>query len=216
MGMKTFLSGLTGMKVGKTMASSHLPNQAAKYIGMRGRPNKFSKWYAGKHGKQFLEAPWCAMFLSFCASELRLGKVVGEYAYCPYWVEWFKERKRWGSTPKVGALVFFDWNKDKRADHVGVVEAVKGEKVYTIEGNKNNSVQRVIRSNASVLGYGYPAYPTSTKPQFHVVLPGDSLIAIARHYYGNPLKWRDVYQANKKTIGKDPALIKPGMKLVLP
>lgn len=201
---------------------SLLPNAAAKYLGTKGRPNKFSIWYSKRHKVPFEKEPWCAMFVSYVANSINLGKAVGEYAYCPSWVAWFKKVDRWGSTPRVGAIVFFDWNNDGKADHVGIVESVKGKTIYTIEGNTGGGagmVKRQPRGLGSVLGYGYPVYPAVPLPQklgFHTVLLGDTLIAIAKHYYSDPLKWKAIYQANRKVIGPNPAMIRPGMKLVLP
>jgi len=41
------------------------------------------------------------------------------------------------------------------------------------------------------------------------------LWGIAEHYYGNGLKWRDIYNANRNKI-KRPDLIYPGWVLVVP
>lgn len=188
---------------------------AKKHLRISGRPNEFTRWYAGRHGKEFLTAPWCDMFVSYIAHLAGVGNAVGEFAYTPYHVAWFKKNKQWGKTPKVGAIVFFDWNKDELADHVGIVESFKGNKVITIEGNKGDRVQRVERTSG-ILGYGYPSYPNTSVPKTYVVQKGDSLVGIAFHTYSDYSKWRDIYKANVKTIGKNPALIKPGMKLVLP
>lgn len=53
-------------------------------------------------------------------------------------------------------------------------------------------------------------------PPVYEVKPGDSLWAIAKLQYGNGGRWRDIYDANKETIGPSPDLILPGQKLVLP
>lgn len=53
-------------------------------------------------------------------------------------------------------------------------------------------------------------------PKYHTVTRGDSLWSIAVKYYKNPAKWKTIYDANKKTIGSNPNLIKPGQKLLLP
>lgn len=189
--------------------------KAKKFIGTSGRPNTFTKWYSAKHGSAFLKAAWCDMFVSWAAYSCGLSKEVGEFAYTPFHVEWFKKNKQWGKTPKVGAIVFFDWDRDGLADHVGIVESFKGNKVITIEGNKGDKVMRVERTSG-ILGYGYPAYPNTSIPKTYTVVKGDSLVSIAFHTYSDYSKWRDIYKANVKVIGKDPALIKPGMKLTLP
>lgn len=59
---------------------------------------------------------------------------------------------------------------------------------------------------------------TDVKPvaKTYTVKPGDSLFNIAKIQLGDSSKWRDLYTANKATIGSRPELIKPGMKLVMP
>jgi hypothetical protein len=50
----------------------------------------------------------------------------------------------------------------------------------------------------------------------YVVKAGDTLSSIAGKLLGDASKWHDIYNANKGTIGPDPAKIKPGMTLVIP
>ncbi len=49
----------------------------------------------------------------------------------------------------------------------------------------------------------------------YVVKSGDSLWAIAKKYYGDGAKYTKIYNANKDNI-KNPSLIYPGQKLVIP
>ncbi|HEY0741846.1 MAG TPA: LysM peptidoglycan-binding domain-containing protein [Chryseosolibacter sp.] len=49
----------------------------------------------------------------------------------------------------------------------------------------------------------------------YVIKPGDSLSKIAKQVYGNAAEWQKIYQANRNTI-KDPDLIHPGQKIILP
>jgi nucleoid-associated protein YgaU len=49
----------------------------------------------------------------------------------------------------------------------------------------------------------------------YVIKPGDSLSKIAKQVYGNAADWQKIYQANRNTI-KDPDLIHPGQKIILP
>ena len=49
----------------------------------------------------------------------------------------------------------------------------------------------------------------------HVVQPGDTLWAIAKKYYGNGAQYTKIYNANRDKI-KNPNLIYPGQKLVIP
>jgi len=53
-------------------------------------------------------------------------------------------------------------------------------------------------------------------PGIYVVIPADTLWKIAQRTLGNGDRWKEIYSANKQTIGKDPNQIKPGQKLVIP
>ncbi len=50
----------------------------------------------------------------------------------------------------------------------------------------------------------------------HIVKKGESLSLIAKQYYGDVKKWKQLYEANKATVGANPDLIQPGMELVIP
>lgn len=49
----------------------------------------------------------------------------------------------------------------------------------------------------------------------HSVKSGDSLSKIAKHYYGNALKYPAIFEANKNIL-KSPDVIHPGQNLVIP
>lgn len=51
--------------------------------------------------------------------------------------------------------------------------------------------------------------------EFYIVKPGDSLSKIAKNYYGNAMKYPEIFEANREVI-KDPDLIYPGQKLRIP
>ncbi|MFC4600679.1 LysM peptidoglycan-binding domain-containing protein [Cohnella hongkongensis] len=53
-------------------------------------------------------------------------------------------------------------------------------------------------------------------PKIYMVKPGDTLTAIAKRELGSSSKWPDIYNVNTKVIGRDPNLIRPGQKLVMP
>ena len=59
--------------------------------------------------------------------------------------------------------------------------------------------------------------PTSTigSSRTYIVVKGDSLSKIAKREYGDPNKWRTIYEANQDLI-KDPDLIYPGQELKIP
>ncbi|MDN3293466.1 transglycosylase family protein [Streptomyces ficellus] len=67
---------------------------------------------------------------------------------------------------------------------------------------------------------GWQAWPTCSKKyglsgRAHTVQPGDTLTAVAKRFKVQG-GWKALYKANKKVIGDDPHLIRPGMMLALP
>ena len=49
----------------------------------------------------------------------------------------------------------------------------------------------------------------------HVVQSGESLSKIAKHYYGDPMKYKEIFEANTNIL-KNPDLIYPDQELVIP
>lgn len=150
--------------------------KAKKYIGTKESPANsnnviFNTHYYGKavHGSAY---PWCCVFLwdifRLCgASSLFYdGK---KCAYTPTLANWFKSKKRWHSTPKVGDIVFYQFPGSSRINHVGlVIEIVNKTTIKTIEGNTSTgndsnggAVMVRTRTTSSVVGYGRPAYATA-------------------------------------------------------
>jgi nucleoid-associated protein YgaU len=51
--------------------------------------------------------------------------------------------------------------------------------------------------------------------QTYTIVSGDSLSKIARHFYGDANKWRQIFEANRDII-KDPDMIHPGQTIKIP
>lgn len=109
---------------------------------------------------------WCACFVGWCANEcgyIEAG-VIPKFAACAsQGVPWFQSHGLWQSgsyEPRSGDIIFFDWDGDMSADHVGIVEKVENGRVYTVEGNSGDSVRQNSYpiGYSDVLGYGCPAY----------------------------------------------------------
>lgn len=108
---------------------------------------------------------WCACFVSWCANECGYidAGVIPKFAGCIQGSNWFKERGLWqdGSfAPSAGHIIFFDWEGDGEADHVGIVERVENGTIYTVEGNSGDACKQNSYSIGSsvIYGYGVPAY----------------------------------------------------------
>ena len=112
---------------------------------------------------------WCACFVSWCANEcgyIEVG-IIPKFSTCTIGVQWFKDRGQWQDQsymPSAGDLIFFDWSdngtRDGVPDHVGIVEHVDENYIYTVEGNSSDMCrQNKYRIGSdNILGYGIPAY----------------------------------------------------------
>ena len=108
---------------------------------------------------------WCAMFVSWVAYQCGYidAGIIPRFASCKVGIGWFQDRGQWcepGYIPAPGDLIFFDWEPDGIADHVGIVESVADGLVSTIEGNSSDSVRRRFYAinSTKIYGYGVPAY----------------------------------------------------------
>lgn len=132
---------------------------AAKEIGNVGG-DKFWRWYGFNS-----HVGWCACFVSWCADQCGYVKagIIPKYANCRDTLRWFQAKNQYqkvGYVPTAGDIIWFDWNGDGKADHIGLVEDSDGKQVHTIEGNSHNMCRRKtygIRSGV-ILGYGIPKY----------------------------------------------------------
>ena len=108
---------------------------------------------------------WCAIFVSWCADQcgyLDAGVLPKMEGVRPY-VDWFIERGQWQGRdyePSPGDIIFFDWESDGLADHVGIVEKIENGLVYTVEGNSGDvcAERRYTFGIAPIYGYGLPLY----------------------------------------------------------
>lgn len=167
-------SGTYSFRVGSLMANSVASalNEAQKHIGVKGRPNKFSREYASRHGNGFLTAPWCDMYQTYISRHAPAGSIVpkGDRAYTPWHAQDFFEVSRGYSGTaaniikhaKPGAIIFFDWggsNVAGNVDHVGmVVKNLNDGRLITIEGNTSDMCALRTRGADVIATIGVPAY----------------------------------------------------------
>ncbi|RCX13266.1 LysM domain-containing protein [Anaerobacterium chartisolvens] len=75
---------------------------------------------------------------------------------------------------------------------------------------------KIVESSASASGTSAMVRTVERQsPSVYTVKKGDSLWAIAKLQYGDGSRYKEIYEKNKKIIGPDPNLIKPGQELVL-
>lgn len=122
---------------------------------------RYGAWYGDPYGD------WCAMFASFCLHYAGVADFPLD-GDCGAWIERLSKEpyQRYHAagtyTPEPGDLVFFDWNNNDYADHVGIVaERIPAterepEKLRTIEGNSEDQVRYVtyLLPDDTIMGYG--------------------------------------------------------------
>ena len=124
---------------------------------------------------------WCDIFVDWCfvaaygveqGQKLLCQKAGGSGAGCTYSMQYFQAKGQFiarnQGRPEVGDQIFFGSGLSN-SYHTGLVYAVDSERVYTIEGNTNNSASVVaegtsvlkksyILSHSSIIGYGRPIW----------------------------------------------------------
>lgn len=117
--------------------------------------DKYWKWYGFKN-----HVAWCAIFVSWVADQANILNIsIPKFSLVGDGARWFKERGLWegnGYIPKSGDLIFFDWDGDKKLNHVGIVERVENNYIYVIEGNSNNQCKenKYKIKDKNISGYG--------------------------------------------------------------
>lgn len=137
-------------------------NKAGEHLGYKEGKNNdtmFGNWYGLPNN------PWCAMFVSYIMNELGIStEIVPKFASCTIGANWFKNKGQFKDNkyiPNVGDIIFIIWDiGNSTPDHVGIVEKVEGNTVYTIEGNRGDCVCEKSYSigSAYIFGYGIPNY----------------------------------------------------------
>ena len=127
---------------------------AKNEIGNKGG-EKYWRWYGFNQ-----RVNWCAIFVSWCANGSGIiNNSIPRFSLCTDGEKWYKDHNKWKNKsciPQTGDIIFFDWNGDDHVQHVGIVEKVENDKVYTIEENSKDEVRNKNYSltNKSIYGYG--------------------------------------------------------------
>lgn len=145
-------------------------NIARGEIGYSEGPNdatKYGRWYEERYGDSFREAPWCAMFVSWCAYQAGIlsdnSTDVVPYvlsgAYVPYMYNKYNNSGRIltaaSTTPQIGDIAFCRQANSDMLDHVAIVSAVNGNQVTYVEGNSAEGDVResTFTNNGSYIRY---------------------------------------------------------------
>lgn len=113
---------------------------------------RYGQWYGDAYGD------WDAVYVAFCLYYANIEDLSRE-ADCQSWVELLAEKGIYRSAadhrPKAGDIIFFDYDGDVKAEHVGIVESVE-DGICTIEGDVFRQVSRCSYDSLdqSIMGYG--------------------------------------------------------------
>ena len=126
---------------------------ARKEIGNKGG-QKYWSWYGFNS-----RVNWCAIFVSWCGNENgSINNTIPRFSLCTDGEKWYKSKNRWQNSsyiPKTGDIIFFDWQQDGHTDHVGIVEKIENNQIYTIEGNSKDEVRCKSYNIHSKIIFGY-------------------------------------------------------------
>lgn len=133
--------------------SPDLVNFAIKQAGnFGGEP--FWEWYGFKN-----RIEWCAAYVSWCYHEAGMDGPFFTFTHSEG-IEWFVEQGQFRDNTfreiAPGDCIFFDWDLDGWANHVGMVIGTDGKKVYTIEGNRCDTCRtcEYDLDDDRIIGYG--------------------------------------------------------------
>ena len=138
---------------------------------------RYGAWYGAPYGD------WCAMFVAFCLEYAGIPEAdFPRNAACDYWVDelipldLYREAEDYRPIP--GDLIFYDWDDDPYAEHIGIVawlgeytDSNTGEVIETvtaIEGNTSNTVayRTYDLDDPCVIGYGLLPRPLDAASLF--------------------------------------------------
>lgn len=123
--------------------------------GVRHGYTRYGDWYGAPYSE------WCAMFISFCAHYANVPvTALPKRAHTGKLQDAMKKTDAYRLAeeeylPQNGDLVFFSWEDDDEAEHVGIVESVEDNVLYSIQGNVSNGVYRreCSLNDESIVGY---------------------------------------------------------------
>lgn len=144
---------------------------AASEIGYTENPPNSNRT---KYGKAYCwdGVPWCCIFVWWCFSQAHAqGLFYGgnKTASCPQYMAWSMSRGRWVTSGfKPGDIVLFNFDGKPDADHIGIIESVEKDGIYSIEGNTSSDssgsqsngggVFRKFREWKEIMGADRPPY----------------------------------------------------------
>lgn len=157
----------------KKTAKNYIAN-CKKYLGCKesnGSHKKIIDIFNSSKLKTFsvsYDDAWCAVYISAMAIETGMDGLIPISANCD---EMYKKgvvmgiaipKDKW--IPRIGDIVFYDWNLNGKLDHVGAVDTLSKSIIHVVEGNKNDSVayRDINFKNGTITKILRPRYDTET------------------------------------------------------
>lgn len=138
---------------GTRTGNINITNAALSQVGnIGGKP--YWSWYGFNS-----RVEWCAVFVSWVLNqagytEPKFSSVQNQGV--PYFLSNDKWKDKNYRDIATGDVIFFDWESDGRADHVGIVVGRDNKRIYTIEGNSGNAckIRDYDLDSSVIMGYG--------------------------------------------------------------
>lgn len=151
------------IKVALSQVGYHAGNSEAQLDGENKEGyadyNEYSYWWDGVANRS-----WCAAFITYCARQAQIPNTVLKGTLAANATAFdLPMTPKASADPRIGDLIFFDWDLDGSSDHVGLVAKVSEDTVLVVHGNYKSfaTVTRFSRSQIDVLGYARPAYTSA-------------------------------------------------------
>lgn len=112
--------------------------------------------------------PWCAAFVSAVGAMAGLGDIILAECSCDEMIALYRGRGQYkspGYDAQPGDLIFYNWDGNNTADHVGIIAEVIPGGYTVIEGNMSDAVGRrhVPKGWALTMGFAAPGYTDAKK-----------------------------------------------------
>lgn len=155
--------------MGKT--ATDIINKALTYLGIKEDPPGsnnviFNTAYYGRTINH-PDYHWCVVGVWYTFRECGAADLFfdgGKTASCASLWDWAKRKNLTVKSPARGDLVLFDWDGNGKANHVGIIKAVRSDGTLdTVEFNVGDAVREMHRTNKSqFIAFIRPAYDAET------------------------------------------------------
>lgn len=157
---------------------------------------------------------WCATFVSAVALKVGYQDIIPPECGCERMIELFRKLGCFiedeNYVPEPGTIIFYDWSDSGIgncmgwADHVGIVEKVKGTTMTIIEGNMDSSVKRRTKTvnTKYIRGYAVPKYDKEKAEEVPSCITEMARMVIDGKFGVMPQRKDNIYNAIQKEVNR--------------